>query len=170
MFLMNFHLRTIPRIVLAAAVCMMSGCSHYRIVPIYEHDSQVYYGVTQNGVIIPEYSIDVNGTFPRSQEEARSRLAARRDAYAPALRRRYCIPNDYMYSFQRIPLNTGLILVSPAVIPIIYIFDLYTGGDADNQRKSFSACVKRYIDIALNEPVNYEVSLKNKYEIVTILS
>lgn len=156
--------------ILAAVVCVIvcCSCTHYRIVPIYIDNDQPYYAVSVNGVIIPEYAIDHRGKYAHDRHTAKERFLARRSLYGEQIRKKYTIPRSFLYQMKHIPLSFGLVLVSPIVLPIIYVSDLFSHRASKESQKPFKKTVFDYFEIALHEPVTYEVTLQNEFEIVTI--
>jgi len=144
-----------------------SSCSHYRIVPLYVKENTTHYAVAYNGILVPELTVDERGAQPTSKNVASLRLEQRRDRLESAVRIRYAIPRNSFYQAKRIPLSIGLIVVSPVVIPILYFSDVLFG-EEEHDSKSFAEAVGEYIVLAVHEPLDYEVSLKNEFEIVSI--
>jgi len=124
--------------------------------------------MTINGVIVPEYTIDNEGRYATDEDTAWQLFEMRNPFIDEQVRKRYSIPNDMLYQIQHIPLSIGLILLSPIVIPIIYFSDLLSDSDDKIEKKSFKQTIKHYFAIAVNEPINYDVTLQNEFEIVNI--
>jgi hypothetical protein len=150
------------------SVILLVSCAHNRIVPIYTDQDRPYYAVTVNGVIVPEYTIDFQGKYAVDKNEAKELFLERRRLLRKQINKKYRIPHTVSYQMKHIPLSTGLFLVSPIVVPILFASDLFRQKDTEKTKINLKKTFFDYLEIALNEPINYEVALQNEFEIVNI--
>lgn len=148
-----------------------ASCAHYHIVPLYrvetkkQNDAVVFYAGTKNGVIIPELTINEQGAYPRSLEEAKVIMDNRKDIVDNDIEEKYEIPNSFWYQTKRWTLFLGLSIVSPVVISIQYISELLSN---NSEKDSFMRTVDEYFENAFYNPILLPADLKDEFKIVTI--
>jgi len=161
-------------------VCMIiftgasSGCAAHSVVPVHirygSETGQVAqcFGVTQNGVIIPEYSVDAIGRYPATPGEARIRFTTRRVRMEKDVDKKYKIPNNVIYQAERWGAFIGLCAVSPVVLPLMYVSEQFTDSDDQRHNGSLLLMTKRYFAMSLNDPAYKEPLIRDPMTIINI--
>ncbi|MBU1864595.1 MAG: hypothetical protein KKH94_13120 [Candidatus Omnitrophica bacterium] len=170
------YLKTIiPVISVCCTMLLVCSCAHYRICTTYEvvntesdAASKVYYAITKNNVLIPEFVIDSQGHYPTSPEAAWEQFLKRQSKVEKYIDNKYKIPNNGAYQIQRWGLMIGLMAVSPIAIPITYVSEFSEERDDESSSKNIWHSIKRYFALSMNEPNYVEPEIKDEFETMTI--
>lgn len=157
----NFISRASIWFVLASLV---SSCASYRVVRVVQvtdqeaGQSQAFYGVTKNNVLIPEFTLDERNRYPATKIEAWQRFEASREKIESFVDKKYKIPNSFLFQTERIIVGIGLILVSPVAIPLQYAAGMERDEDG---KRNFARTVTNYFDLSLNNVVTDDAAVRD---------
>jgi len=148
-------------------LCGTLGCAHYRVVELERfHDQQnegaivTTYAATKNNMIIPELVIDRTNRYPTDKKIAAERLASRKIVMKDFINEKYKTENSFLFQTKRIAFMTGQIIVSPIVVPIMFVADLFNRSVPDHENTS--SLLKHYFSQIVNPPVPQKPILRDE--------
>jgi hypothetical protein len=119
------------------------------------------WAVTRNGVLIPEYTINPDNTYPQSEEEAWRRFNERKESVETLIQKKYILPDNTQYGFGKTATGSVLMLAAPLWMPLQMISE---STKKEEERKGAGELWNEYQDLAYGEPEIYqEPKLKDKY-------
>lgn len=150
---------------------VLTSCASYRavrVVKLTDRDSgnsENFYGIAKNNVLVPEFTLDERNHYPTSVDEAWQRFETRKTVVDSQVNRRYRIPNSFLFQSERLIVGAGLILVAPIAIPIQYLGGLNRG---EQGRRSWSRTAYDYFDLSLNDVIEDESVVRDRLALITL--
>lgn len=137
---------------LCAILILPAGCATYRVVEVgsgIDEKGMVsrFYGVARNNVLIPEYVVDVYGSYPTTEREARRIFDVTHYSVESYIKSKYALPNEFLYQLRRISWGSGFVLVSPIVLPIEWLGEAFGGP----RRRGFGEVARDYFRSSFSE-------------------
>ncbi|MBI4430804.1 MAG: hypothetical protein HY587_03715 [Candidatus Omnitrophica bacterium] len=165
----TFVIKSVRCVSAFLCISILSSCASYRavrIVQLTEKDtgqSETFYGIVKNNVLIPEFVVDEGNRYPTSAEDALVRFEKNKALMEPKISRKYKIPNSFFFQSERLLVGIGLMAISPVALPIHYIGGY---GRDEEGRRSFSKTVRNYFDLSLNSVVLDETKVRNSLAVI----
>jgi hypothetical protein len=167
--------RTSISLILCLTVLMgipvFAGCANYRVVelerfhdPVNKDAIVTTYAATKNNMIIPELTIDRTGRYPTDKKVATERLQARREAMQKLITEKYKTENSTLYQTKRISFMIGQIIVSPIVVPIMFVSDLFNRTVPEHEGSS--SLLKHYLKSIVNPPIPQKPVFRDELAVV----
>lgn len=152
-------------------IVLLSGCASYRIVELErfhaihggKDDIVITYAATKNNMIIPELAIDRTGRYPIERTIAEERLKELRISLRELINEKYKTENSFLFQSKRMTFMVGQIIVSPIVIPIMFISDLVHKTVPDDEDTSL---LKHYFRQIVNPPVPQKPVVRDELAIL----
>ena len=149
-------------------IFLISGCAHYRVIELErfydvsgnQEDIVTTYAATKNNMIIPELVIDRKGSYPTDRDIADDRMRIRKTVFKEKIRDKYSVENSFLFQTRRISLTVGQIIVSPIVIPVIWIYD-FVHKTVPEER-----LLRHYIRQIVYAPIPQKPVLRNEMAVV----
>jgi hypothetical protein len=148
-----------------------AGCANYRVVELERfHDPGnkdaivTTYAATKNNMIIPELVIDRTGRYPTDKKIAVERMRSRRTVMQELIREKYKIENSALYQTKRVTFMVAQIIVSPIVVPIMFVSDLLNRTVPEHEKSS--SLLKHYLKSIVNPPIPLKPVLRDELSVV----
>jgi len=128
-----------------------------RILRDEQGSKKVFYGISYNHTLIPEYTKSASGTYAATREEALGLYNARGAELDTWIGNKYRLTNSTWYRWTSPISRLGLAAASPLVIPFEWAGERFFPDRSLGDRRTFRQITQDYFEPTFDEPVLKQV-------------